>query len=151
MITLDDFPGWEEGLWLKRVGLSAMVVVLIVFSGLFLYSAMEINILDDLLLSSSLVIGSIFFGFVIGTKSMSPIRYDESNLYYIHKGKLITEPWSNIKPITKPIHKIGSTLPIRFKTKSAIGKRMDGVCYTPKSRLITREDIEKIIELSESD
>lgn len=88
--------------------------------------------------------------FIFRNKGISPILYDTKGIYYIYKGDVIHESWENIYPIQGESHNYRRALKIEFINRSAIGKKLKGVYFTPKAKLITPYDIDNIIRLSNS-
>jgi hypothetical protein len=151
MKSLDDFVGWKEGLWLERLGSLVLTLVLI---GLLLFLHYEINRVDgiwDYPIWVYLMLGFLIFLIIYPYKKVSPIDYDSEGLYYIHKNVLVMEKWSNIKPIKGDEHSNRRTMKVCFHNKSLIGNHFKAVYFTPKKKLISQEDVGKILELSRGD
>jgi hypothetical protein len=72
------------------------------------------------------------------------------NIYYIHKNRLVAEPWSNVMPITGDEHTNRRMMKVRFREKSLIGRHFKAVYFTPKKKMITQEDVAAILAFSRS-
>lgn len=149
-VTLEDFPGWKEGLWLERVGSAVLTFVTLGLLVFLHYNIGEGGSLFGYPLWVYLLAAMLVFLLNYPYKRVSPISYDTENIYYIHKNRLVAEPWSNVMPISGDEHTNRRMMKVRFREKSLIGRHFKAVYFTPKKKMIHPEDVAAILELARS-